>query len=125
MEQIDDTESYKWRCGMVTKLWDKDEIKNNLKSKDIWVTKGVVAIYNLQTEDEKRIGGTRDHNGIGFNGADGEIMSSFANQIIRWNRKPNKYRSPLSYKQMILARKKILKYAGQLSRIANGEIYDT
>ena len=103
-----------------TDLWTKEEIKEKLETQDVWVTKGVVAIFDRQTADEQEVEETKHHNGIGFNGVDGRIMSSFAKQIN--NFRPGKYRSPLSPKQMTIARKKIMKYSGQLAKIANGEI---
>ena len=102
------------------KIWTQAEIKDNLAEHDVWVTKGVVAIYNYQTADEQACEETKDHNGVGFNGVDGHIMSSFAKQIN--NFRPGKFRSPLSKKQMTIARKKIMKYSGQLTKIANGKI---
>lgn len=105
---------------MSDKVWTVEEIKDNLKTKDVWVTKGVVAIFDRQTADEQASEETKHHNGIGFNGVDGRIMSSFAKQIN--NFRPGKFNTPLSKKQMEIARKKIMKYAGQLTKIANGEL---
>ena len=77
--------------------------------------------YNFQTDEEQVIEDTKEHNGVGFNGVDGHILSSFATQILRWEN-DKKYKSPLSPKQMIIARKRIVKYSGQLAKIANKEI---
>jgi len=106
------------------KTWNKNEIKRNLQKDDLWVIRGVLAIYNRQTSEEQQIQDTKEHNGVGFNGVDGHIMSSFAEQIRQWesNPSPQKYRTPLSVKQLQIARKKIIKYSGQLTKIANGEI---
>jgi len=105
----------------MNKTWNKEEIKENLLTDDVWVVRGVVAIFNRQTAEEKEIENTVDHNGIGFNGVDGHIMSSFAKQIQTWNHRKT-HPNPLSPKQMMIARKKIIKYSGQLTKIANGEI---
>lgn len=102
------------------RIWTKEEIKGNLLKDDQWVARGVVAIYEYQTADEQRVEDTVESNGVGFNGVDGRIMSSFAKQIIKWN--PDKFRTPLSPKQFNIARKKIVKYSGQLAKIANGLI---
>ncbi len=106
---------------MQDKTWTKEDIRHNLEKNDRWVYNAVVAIYNLQTEDEKMVEDTTDHNGIGFNGVDAGILSSFACQIMKWKERAN-YTRPLSKKQLVLARKRILKYSGQLTRIANGEL---
>ena len=107
---------------MADVLWTKEDIQEGLKTNDHWVVRGVLAIYDYQTEDEKNIEDTKHNNGVGFNGVDGHILSSFAVQIKKWENSGKKYRTPLSPKQMKLARKKIMKYAGQLTRIANGEM---
>ena len=96
------------------KVWVKEDIRTLLETNDRAVLKGVVAIYKLQTEDEKAAATTSHENGVGFNGFDAEIMTSFAQQILK--------RGFLSIKQKTIARKKILKYAGQLTKIANQEI---
>jgi len=100
------------------KEWTKKEIKEMLKSDDAAVCRGILAIYNMQTIDEQATEHTHYHNGVGFNGIDAKILSSFAKQIQSW-RVEKKYKRPLSEKQMTYARKKIVKYAGQLVSIAN------
>lgn len=97
-----------------TKVWKADEMKAILKDNVDQLQKSIVAIWKFQTEDEKRIGETKEYNGVGFNGADAGILTSFAEQINRGR--------TLSPKQMAIALKKMPKYAGQLCRIANGEI---
>ena len=96
---------------MTMKTWTADEIRANLATSDTWLKRAIVAIYNKQTDDEKSSGNTHHNNGIGFNGADAFILSSFAEQI--------KARGTLSPKQTAMARTKMGKYAGQLARIAN------
>ena len=105
---------------MEEKIWTKNKIRENLEKSDVWVHKAIVSIYNFQTEEEKVIEDTTEHNGVGFNGPDGHILSSFASQIIKWDK--SKFKSPLSPKQMTIARKRIVKYSGQLTKIANKEI---
>lgn len=68
-------------------------------------------IYGEQTADEQRAGETKHHNGVGFNGADSKFMSSICEQLIR--------RGWLSDKQKYCARKKLIKYNKQLTRLAN------
>ena len=96
------------------KVWTKDEIKGLIETRDDAVIRGMLRIYDLQTESEKVFGDTHEHNGVGFSGVDGEIMSSFSEFV-------NKA-GFLTYKQMKIARKKMLKYASQLTKIANKEL---
>jgi hypothetical protein len=93
--------------------WEAKEIQEKLRENDLWVMRGLLAIYARQTEDEKNAEVTKHHNRVGFSGADATLLSSFAKQIQK--------RGSLSVKQMLWARKKMLKYAGQLAKIANGE----
>lgn len=80
-----------------------------------WLYRGLLAIYNYQTEDEKTSEITKHDNMVGFNGVDSNILSSFAKSYKNYGR--------LSPAQLVICRKKMLKYAGQLAKIANGEIH--
>lgn len=93
------------------KVWTKDEIKDHMKNEDAWLYRGILAIYNRQTDNEQFSGETHDSNGVGFNGVDAPIMSSFAEFL--------KKTGFLTEKQQVIARKKMMKYAGQLASIAN------
>lgn len=95
----------------MSKKWKKEEIRANLETDDRWLYRGIKAIYERQTADEQETSSTNCENGVGFNGADAEFMSSIAQQVIHLNF--------LTPKQKEIARKKMLKYAGQLARIAN------
>ena len=73
--------------------------------------KALLYIYDFQTEDEQSSQSTNHHNNMGFTGSDANILSSFAKQVIS--------KGWLSDKQMELLRRKIIKYAGQIARVAN------
>lgn len=94
--------------------WTKELVREFLNVSDAWVVKGVSTIYRFQTEAEKASETTTDDNGVGFNGLDAELLSSFAKGIEQYG--------SLTDGQMVWARKKMLKYSGQLAKIANGEI---
>ena len=87
-------------------VWTKQSVKELIATNDKAVLNALVIIYNNQTYDEKVVGNTVEHNNIGFNGLDGDILSSFAKQYI--------VRKTLSPKQMVIAKKKMPKYAGQI-----------
>ena len=99
---------------MTDKIWTKIEIKAKLEADNVWLCRGLVAIFKKQTADEQRDGQTHEDNGIGFNGVDAEILTSFAMQYVE--------RGFLTPKQITITRKKMLKYAGQLTKIANGDV---
>ena len=106
---------------MATQVYDAAAIREKLQTNDKWLVRGILAIYARQTADEKQSEQTSHHNGVGFNGTDANILSSFAKQILAWEATPEaerRYPTPLSPKQIALARRKMLKYAGQLAKIA-------
>lgn len=96
------------------KVWKKEEIKDLIENRNDAVIRGMLRIYDLQTESEKVFGDTHENNGIGFSGVDGDIMSSF----VKFYNKTGF----LTFKQIKIARKKMLKYAGQLTKISNKEL---
>ena len=96
------------------KKWTKDEIKNLLSSNDVAVIKGLIRIYELQTSDEQLMEGTIDNNGVGFSGFDGDFMTSVAKWFLK--------HGFVSEGQFVHVKKKMMRYAGQLAKLANGEI---
>ena len=87
-----------------------ETIRNLLSQNDEAVRRALIAINNRQTHVEQRVGRTIENNGRGWNGRDAELMSSFADQLQR--------RGWLSFKQMCIARRRLMKYAGQLLIVA-------
>lgn len=81
---------------------------------DAWLYRGILRIYDRQTQDEQNSEVTAHDNGIGFNSVDATILSSFAKQIAS--------RNFLTPKQKEIARKKMAKYAGQLLTIATNKV---
>lgn len=98
----------------MTKKWTKEEIVNKLKTDDRWLVRGLLAIHERQTEEEQATETTKEQNGVGFNGVDANILSDLVNQYKRTNF--------LSPRQIVLIRKLMVKYAGQLVKISNKEI---
>ena len=87
----------------------KDSIKNQLATNPTWAVKALVKIYERQTIDEQNSQSTKENNGIGFNGLDANILSSFAEQV-------NKGRN-LSVKQMTIVYKKMPRYWKQVASL--------
>lgn len=90
-----------------------ESIREKLLTDDLWLCRGLLAIFNCQTASEQVEGQTKEDNGIGFNGVDAFILSSFAEFYKRTGF--------LTPKQIVIARKKMGKYCGQLTKIANKE----
>lgn len=94
--------------------WNRDNIRELLEKSDRAVLRGIVVIHSLQTASEQASHMTNEWNQVGWTGFDAEFMSSLADQI--------RDKGGLTPKQMEYARKKILRYARQLAKIANGQI---
>ena len=95
-------------------MWTKDKIRENLQKSDHWVERAVLAIYEKQTNDEKKIEDTKLRNGVGFNAADARRLTYYAKYLGSGKNLTGKHKE--------IARNKILKYSNQLTKIANGEI---
>lgn len=89
----------------------KESIKALLERSDKAVARGVVAIYHFQTDREQALEETTHQNGVGFNSADAPFLTSIACWYLK--------RDYLTTKQTYRARKQLLKYSGQLAKIAN------
>ena len=92
-----------------------DFLRHKLGNDRRWAEQGCIRIYAYQTASEQSTQSTHLHNGVGFSGADAEILSSFAEQI-------NTGRFVGSDKQMRILFKKMPKYAKQLEKIAAAKV---
>lgn len=105
---------------MANVVWTKELVRERLLANDENVWRGTVMLYRRQTRSEQEHGQARERNGVGFNKRDARFMTSLAEQIIR--NKNRGYRYLLTERQTEYARRIIWKYAGQLAKIANGEL---
>ena len=97
-----------------TKVAKTQFIRDKLELDVNWCLKGLKRIYEYQTAEEQSRGDTCMYNGVGFTGVDGEILSSFAEQVNRGR--------TLSHKQLGILFKKMPKYARQLMNIADNAV---
>lgn len=81
---------------------------------DVAVERALLNLYALQTESERYEGDVKETNGVGFNRYDAEFLSSLAEHLQK--------KGYLTPRQLVYARERILKYSGQLCKIANGEL---
>ena len=95
----------------ITKIEVKEFVKEKLATDRAWAIKGLLKIFENQTLDEQKSKDTIYQNGVGFNGTDGEILSSFALQFQK--------RKFLSDKQMVALYKMMPKYWGQIVKISD------
>ncbi len=83
-----------------------EQVRDNLAKKRQWAEQAIVRLYKEQTEHEKQACTTAIKNDVGFNYFDAPLLSSFAQRIISGN--------SLSPKQLMIAQRKLPKYARQL-----------
>ena len=96
-----------------TKKAQREYIRGQLKVNAAWAIKGLLKIYEHQTAEEQAVGVTIVHNGVGFSGADSDVLSSFAKQV--------KEGRKMSKRQMKIIFTKIPKYTNQLHKIAESK----
>ncbi len=96
-----------------TKKEKKAFVREMLATNPSWAVRGLLKIYEYQTEAEQRVGETTEDNGVGFSGADAHILSSFAEQIQKGRQ--------MTAKQMGIIYKKMPRYSGQLVNIVEKE----
>lgn len=96
------------------RTWTEEEIRNLVQSNDKVLYRALKRLYAEQTASEKASMETHERNGVGFNGADGNFLSSCSEFLIK--------RGYLSDKQKVIVRKKLVKYNKQLTRLANAGV---
>lgn len=107
-----------WRMTKkLTKKQSSEIIKHKLATNPNWALRGLVRIYEFQTLSEQQVGNTTEDNGVGFSGCDGEILSSFARQVIVGRN--------LSPKQMNLIHRKMPRYWKQIYNLIPAEKLET
>ena len=87
-------------------------IRDKLSYDFQWATRGLLKIYSFQTQFEQAVQSTAVYNNVGFTGADGTILSSFAEQVGKGH--------TLSKKQRRILFTRMPKYAKQLQKIVDG-----
>jgi hypothetical protein len=93
--------------------YTKEYIRKMIQEDNSWLERGILAVYSKQTQDEQKVKQARHRNGYGFNSADASYLSYVAEFLLSGRK--------LSGYNIEKARKRMLKYSGQLARIANEE----
>jgi hypothetical protein len=94
--------------------WTTEQIRELLDQKPAAVYRGLKVIHSLQTATEQRSWETREHNGVGWSAYDAPLMSDLHQKVLQGIK--------LTDGQFNMLRNKMKRYAGQLTRIANGEL---
>lgn len=93
------------------RIWTKEEISELIQNDDRVLYGALKRLYGEQTSTEQSTQETHEKNGVGFNGVDAKFLSSVA-EFLNQN-------GFLTTKQKEITRRKLVKYAGQLTRLAN------
>ena len=101
--------------------WTRAAMLDLLDRSNVAVERALLVLYARQTADEQEAQATTEHNNQGFGSVDAELLSSYAQQVERWQfRAPEGQR--LTDRQMQFARPKVKKYVGQLVDVANARL---
>jgi hypothetical protein len=92
-------------------MWTREKIVELLNSNPRAVERGIVRLYQRQTEDEQAGGLTRHLNGRGFNATDAKLGTYLAKWILD--------KKSLDKAWLDRARTMCVRYAGQLTEMAN------
>lgn len=88
-------------------------VKSKLATEKVWALRGLLRMYEEnQTSDERSVGDTVYDNGIGFSGADSQILSSIAQQVNR--------RGYVTDGQLRVLHKNMPKYWKQIVAMSDG-----
>jgi hypothetical protein len=66
--------------------YTKEVIMDKLKSDVRWMERGVVVLYQHQTNEEQNTKKTIDYNGVGFNGIDSRYLTWVAEWLLKDSR---------------------------------------
>jgi len=89
--------------------YTKDFLNQKLETDQRWLEKGILAIYNRQTQDEKIQEDTKYYNNMGFRSCDARLGSYYAKWILSGKH--------LSGRHLLRAKKIMKHYSGQLLRV--------
>jgi hypothetical protein len=100
-----------------------EDMRAALLANDRILAHAVLALYECQEADEQASQATRHRNGMGFDGRDAYILSSYARQVMERKEEEKAGTLPAGYgllspKQAAVARRKMPKYAQQLLGLA-------
>ena len=96
------------------KVWTRAEIEEKITKDQAWLERAILALYEYQTLDERKAEISVEENNVGFNKPDAGRLSYYAKWIMNGKH--------LSGPHIEIARNKIQKYCGQLTKIANNKV---
>lgn len=98
------------------KIWNEEQMKYLILTNESVLYSCLKKLYDCQTEEEKSVGNTQEHNGIGFNAYDAPFLSAMMKDLNKYNH--------LTYGQREKTKKILQKYSKQLVKMANSQKYN-
>ena len=95
-------------------MWTSENIKEMLATNDAAVLKALVTLYKYQLPEERNLMAATVENGVGFNKVDAPYLTYMATKA--------KNNQGLKVKDIQIVRPIIMKYSGQLAKIANDKL---
>lgn len=102
-----------WESFTNQKQWEL-YLKNLIKTNDKALYKSIILIYEMQTDEERYIGESKEENGIGFTKVDAKEMGDIAKKIKQGNE--------LTSGEIAKSRNKMQKYWKQLMIISKRQM---
>lgn len=102
-------------------MYNRAQIEKMITENQKALERGVIAIYERQTINEQATKNTEEHNGVGFNSSDAGYLSYVAQYIIA-RRDHIEIGKILSGQHLTKTTRRMAKYCGQLTKIANKEM---
>ncbi len=96
-------------------VWTVEEIRQGLLKHDKWVVRAIIVLYEFQTPEEQKLRKNLSSDGLGFDNADISLFCSYMAFYKRFH-----HFTPHQIKE---ARGRLLKYAKQITVLANKKNY--
>ena len=98
------------------KYWTEEEMKNIISKSNKALYNCLRQLYDQQTDEEKNVGNTQEHNGVGFNAYDAPFLSAMIKSLDQYGH--------LTNGQLEKTRPLLMKYSKQLVVLANNKKYN-
>lgn len=109
---------------MLFKVYTKQDMIELLEKNDKFLERAIIQLFYRQTEDEKQLSDSKHTNNRGFNKPDSRRMSIYAKVCLAKKNQHKGEGNRLEDWMKQDARKRIIKYAGQLAEIANKKAFE-
>lgn len=93
------------------KIWAEDDIARLIQNNEKVLYSSLKHLYDCQTDAEKSVGNTQEHNGVGFSAYDAPFLSAMVKSLEKWGHLTN------GQKEKTIPI--LVKYRKQITKLAN------